>query len=85
MLLVFKRKRVTVRLFHASTFAKFSHITFSYAGQVRETTPEYSLPFYSSDEFYPILSEFVSEHGPFTEESLDEYLDDTLGSVDWDR
>ena len=44
-----------------------------------------TLPFYSTDEFYSIISEYVEEHGPFTEESFDEYLDDTLGSVDWDR
>lgn len=44
-----------------------------------------TLPFYSTDEFYAIISEYVDEHGPFTEESFDEYLDDTLGSVDWDN
>ena len=42
------------------------------------------LPFYSSDEFYSMISEYVDEHGPFTEESFDEYLDDTLGKVEWD-
>ena len=44
-----------------------------------------TLPFYSTDEFYSIISEYVDGHGPFTEESFDEYLDDTMGSVDWDR
>ena len=43
-----------------------------------------TLPFYSSDEFYSMISEYVAEHGPFTEESFDEYLDDTIGSVEWD-
>ena len=44
-----------------------------------------TLPFYSSDEFYCILSEYVAEHGSFTEESFDEYLDDTVERIDWDR
>ena len=44
-----------------------------------------TLPFYSTDEFYAIISEYVDEHGPFTEESFDEYLDDTIGRIDWDR
>ena len=44
-----------------------------------------TLPFYSTDEFYSIISEYVDEHGPFTEDSFDEYLDDTMGSVDWDK
>ena len=44
-----------------------------------------TLPFYSSDEFYSVISEYVAEHGPFTEESFDEYLNGTLGRVDWDR
>ena len=43
-----------------------------------------ALPFYSSDEFYSMISEYVDEHGPFTEESFDEYLDDTMGNVEWD-
>ena len=44
-----------------------------------------TIPFYSMDEFYSIISEYVDEHGPYTEESFDEYLDDTMGRVDWDR
>lgn len=43
------------------------------------------LPFYSSDEYNCIISEHVSKHGPFTEESYGEYLDDTVGRVDWER
>ena len=27
-----------------------------------------TLPIYSTDEFYSTLSEYVNEHGPFTEE-----------------
>ena len=44
-----------------------------------------TLPFYSSDEFYCILNEYVAKHGSFTEESFDEYLDDTVERIDWDR
>ena len=44
-----------------------------------------TLPFYSSDEFYCIIGEYVNEHGVFTEESFDEYLDDSMGRIDWDR
>ena len=43
-----------------------------------------TLSFYSSYEFHSMISEYVDEHGPFTEESFDEYLDDTIGKVDWD-
>ena len=41
-----------------------------------------TLPFYSSDEFYSTISEYVDEHGPFTMDSFKEYLDDTVGRVD---
>lgn len=46
---------------------------------------EGQIPYLSQVEFETKAYGYVEEHGPFTEESYDEWLDKQLGTVDWDR
>lgn len=44
-----------------------------------------AVPYQSMDEFLEIIYDYVDDHGRFTEESYEKWLDQQLGRVDWDR
>ena len=44
-----------------------------------------AVPFLTESDLQCRLEDYEKEHGPFTREIFDEYLEQTLGQVDWDQ
>lgn len=45
----------------------------------------FPISFHPMEEYMDTIHDYVREHGPFYRDDYDKYLDEKLGSVDWDR
>ena len=45
----------------------------------------FPIPFQPMEEYMDAIHYYVRKHGPFYRDAYDKYLDEKLGSVDWDR
>ncbi len=77
----FEKKIQNIQSSIAKTTLRGLNIYDDYA----QTFYKKALPYQSMDEFMDTVYDYVREHGPFSEDSFEKWLDQQLGAVDWDE
>ena len=75
---------------HAARFSKMLHekalaCLRMYDACLDQALELFPIPFQPMEEYMDAIHYHVRKHGPFYRKDYDKYLDEKLGSVDWDR